>query len=212
MYDLVNRNCDRLLATMKKDWDIAPYVWMLLELPLRDVARDEEFQRIYCSYWVLNGAGLCQSYRAKYFALLEREKRTPGTVNVEQVAWDLYETPVNKEKKALQFSFATKLVHMIRTDLPVYDRMVETFYFLPRSYAGPAKTKLANLLTSYQFLVTEYERVLREGLLAGSVQTFRRHFGLPPLYSDQKIIDTLIWKFVPFLEAGALRDGSVAYC
>jgi hypothetical protein len=90
--------------------------------------------------------------------------------------------------------------------------MVEAFYFFPRSYTGTAETKLANLLTSYRFLVTEYDRILREGLLADSVQTFRQHFGLPPLlYSDQKIIDTLIWKFVPFLERGALRDGSVVY-
>jgi hypothetical protein len=100
MYDLINRNCERLLATVKKDWDIAPYVWMLLELPLRDVAHDEEFQRMYCSHWVLNGAGLDQGFRAKYFALLERQKRTPETASVEQVAWELYETPVNKEKKS----------------------------------------------------------------------------------------------------------------
>jgi MacB-like periplasmic core domain/FtsX-like permease family len=85
--------------------------------------------------------------------------------------------------------------------------MVETFYFLPRSYAGKPEKKLENLLASYRFLVKEYDRILREGLLAGALHTFRRHFCLPPLYSDQKIIDTLIWKFVPFLESGALRDG-----
>ena len=89
--------------------------------------------------------------------------------------------------------------------------MVEAFYFLPRSYAGKHERKLENLLASYRFLVKEYDRILREGLLADALHAFRRHFSLPPLYSDYKIIDTLIWKFVPFLESGALRDGSVVY-
>ena len=32
----------------------------------------------------------------------------------------------------------------------------------------------------------------------------RRHFQLPAEYTDEKIIDTMIWKFVPLLEKGAL--------
>jgi hypothetical protein len=131
---------------------------------------------------------------------------------VEEITRTLYEIPINaKEKKVLQFSFASKLVHMINPRLPVYDRMVESFYFLPRSYAGTAQKKLANLLRSYRFLVAEYDRILREGLLASAIDELRRRFQLPAEYSDQKIIDTLIWKFVPFLESGALRDGSVVY-
>jgi hypothetical protein len=160
----------------------------------------------------LNGAGLSQSFRSEYFSLLEREKCSAGNADVGRLARKLYETPVNStERRALQFSFASKLVHMINTSLPVYDRMVETFYFLPRSYAGKPDKKLDNLLASYRFLVKEYDRILRDGLLADALHTFRRHFCLPPIYSDHKIIDTLIWKFVPFLEGGALRDGSVAY-
>ena len=185
---------------------------MIRELPNRDVAHDEEFQKKYCSYWALNGAGLCQSFRVEYFRLLERQKRSPGNADVGQVARSLYETPVNSTgKRALQFSFASKLIHMVNTESPLYDRMVEAFYFLPRSYTGKFEKKLDDLLASHRFLVKEYDRILREGLLAGALTTFRRHFCLPPLYTDHKIIDTLIWKLVPFLEGGALRDGSVAY-
>ena len=88
---------------------------------------------------------------------------------------------------------------------------METFYFLPRSYAGTPEKKLANLLLSYRFLVSEFDRVLTEGLLSPAIAEVRQHFHLPPDYSDPKLIDTLIWKFVPFLERGAVRDGSVVY-
>jgi hypothetical protein len=212
MYELINRHFDKLLETVGQA-DIEPYVWMIRELPNRDVTRDEEFQKKYCSYWALNGAHLGQSFRTEYFRLLEREKCSPGSAEVERVTRKLFETPVNsKGKKALEFAFASKLVHMVNTGLPVYDRMVETFYFLPRSFAGKPEKKLQNLLASYQFLVKEYDRILRERILADALEAFRRRFCLPPLYSDHKIIDTLIWKFVPYLESGALRDGSVVYC
>jgi hypothetical protein len=54
---------------------------------------------------------------------------------------------------------------MIDPRLPVYDSMVETFYFLPRSYSETPERKLADLMRSYRFLVDEYERILQEGLL-----------------------------------------------
>jgi len=211
MYDLMNGNITRLLGTVNRS-DIDEYVWMIRELHNCDVSQHREFQSRYCSCWALNGAGLGQCFRSAYFSLLEQAKSSPEPATVEWITRTLYEIPVNaKEVKALQFSFASKLVHMVNPRLPVYDRMVESFYFLPRPYAGTSEKKLANLLRSYRFLVSEYDRILREGLLAPAIDELRRHFQLPADYSDQKIIDTLIWKFVPFLESGAVRDGSVVY-
>src|SRR5471030_116478 len=211
MYDRINCNITRLLGTVDRS-DIDEYVWMIRELHNYDVSQHREFQQRYCSYWALNGAGLGQPFRSAYFSRLEQAKCSPEQATVERITWTLYETPINaKEKKALQFSFASKLVHMVNPSLPVYDRMVESFYFLPRSYTGTPEKKLANLLRSYGFLVSEYDRILREGLLAPAIDELRGHFQLPTDYSDHKIIDTLIWKFVPFLESGAVRDGSVVY-
>jgi hypothetical protein len=100
MYELINRNLDELLGTVEQAADIEPYVWMIRELPHRDVTNDEEFQKKYCSYWALNGAGLGQNFRSEYFSLLEREKCSAGNADVQQITRILYETPVNsKEKK-----------------------------------------------------------------------------------------------------------------
>jgi hypothetical protein len=155
---------------------------------------------------------LGQAFRSAYFTLLEKEKRSTASPAVDKVARALYEIPVAKERKALQFSFASKLAHMVNPRLPIYDRAVEAFYFLPRSYSGTPEERLQNLMLSYRFLIDEYERVLRDGLLDPALQAFRRHFGVSADYSDEKVIDTLIWKFVPLLENGAIRDGTVVFC
>ena len=68
MYDLINSNITRLLQTVNRS-DVDPYIWMIRELHNRDVSQDQEFQREYCSYRALNGAGLGQPFRSAYFSL-----------------------------------------------------------------------------------------------------------------------------------------------
>src|SRR5690348_13650501 len=114
MYELINSHVDRLMSTVIESSDIIRYIWMLQELPGRDVSQDLEFQQKYCSHWALNGAGLGQSFRLAYFSLLQQTKSFAGQTSVESVTRTLNDVPVNAtDRKALQFSFASKLVHMV---------------------------------------------------------------------------------------------------
>jgi hypothetical protein len=212
MYSLINSHIDRLLQTISPQDDVRPYVQLVRDLPNVDASQDMLFQRTYRRYWALNAARLGPEFLRAYFAVLERSKQSPERVTAELVARELLEIPVNsKGTKSLQFSFASKLVHMVNPRLPVYDSMVETFFFFPRPDRGTTEKKLANLLQSYKFLVEEYDRVLRDRLLSPAIDAFRQHFRMETDYSDEKIIDTLIWRFVSFLWNGALRDRTVVY-
>ncbi|MCX5885403.1 MAG: hypothetical protein NT096_05795 [Proteobacteria bacterium] len=212
MYRLINQNIDQLLAAISYDRDVQPYVWLIRNLVGANVATSAEYQRVYRRYWQLNSARLSEDFCQSYFALLEELKQA-SNANVETVARRLLEVPTHGNGRvSLQFSFGSKLVHMLNQHLPVYDSMVKDFYFLP---TGPAKekteVKLKRLLTSYEFLVAEYTRVLRNGILGDSIERFRQKFHLGPEYSDSKVIDTLIWRFVSFLRNGAVRNINVVY-
>jgi hypothetical protein len=47
----------------------------------------------------------------------------------------------------------------------------------------------------YEFLKKEYQRILESGVLSASIQAFRQRFE-GKNHTDEKIIDSLIWKFV----------------
>ena len=213
MYAIINQHVDALLNSINPQVDIDPYVWLLGELPNRNVAQDQEYQRIYRRYWQLNPARLSKEYLAAYFGYLEQLKAKPENVMVETVTRHLFLTPTHGNgRQSLQFSFASKLVHMLNPEQPVYDSMVESFFFLPSGGANETtEQKLIRLLASYEFLHTEYGRVLDQELLAQAITQFRARFGVNEAYTDRKIIDTLIWKFVGFLKDGAVRDGVVVY-
>jgi len=213
MYAIINQNTEALLDSINPTADIDPYVWLLGELPIVNVAQHQEFQRVYRRYWQLNPARLSEGYLTAYFGHLEQLKGQPEYVTVEAVARHLLPIPTHGNgRQSLQFSFASKLVHMLNPEQPVYDSMVERFFFLPTGRTNETtEQKIARLLISYEFLHAEYGRVLEQALLAQAIARFRERFLVNAAYTDRKIIDTLIWKFVGFLKAGALRNGVVVY-
>ncbi len=212
MYALIDQHIEQLLSTVDEQREIQPYVWLIQNFSRVDVAADKDYQRKYKNYWQLNAALLSQDFCTSYFILLEKSKLAEN-IDVETIARRLLETPTHRNaRRSLQFSFSSKLAHMLNHYLPVYDSMVEAFYFLPTdSGTQNVETKLQRLLASYRFLVSEYARVLNEGILAPSIARFRDRYSLGQEYSDVKVIDTLLWTFVGFLKKGAIRAGAVVY-
>jgi hypothetical protein len=70
--------------------------------------------------------------------------------------------------------------------------------------------RIAGFVTFHNFLIQEYARVLQNGLLASAIQEF--HLQLTPQhFTDEKIVDSLIWAFVKLLHKGALLNGQIVY-
>lgn len=212
MYARLNESIELLCDQIEPASDIRPYVQLTEALWKTDVSMDVEFQRTYRTYWQLNAARLGSEFCSTYFSYFQKLKEADDIV-LERVVQDLYKVPTHGDgRQSLQFSFASKMVHMLKPQLPVYDSMVEAFFFLP--FGSPAEKmegKLKRLLESYRFLTAEYERVLKEDLLRPAIATFRTRFSVGGDYTDEKIIDTLIWKFVSFVRSGAIRNGTVLY-
>lgn len=203
----INECADELLGTLGAHvQDYSDLRRKLLEV---DVGSDEDFQHKYKAFWAMNVARLSQAYTDAYFEYLQQNKRATAP-DVHAVATHLHGFPTSADgRPSLQFSFASKLVHMIDPSKPVYDSLVEKFYFLP----APTKSgigRLGDLMKSYQFLANEHARIVRDGLLGDAIAKFRDRFGSFNL-ADGKIIDSLVWSFAGKLNRGAIRAGEFEY-
>jgi hypothetical protein len=219
MYSLINRNAGTLLDLLSAKPHVKIYCELLERLHQVNVAEDDEFKGKYKAFWAMNVARLSDDFTAAYFTYLEQHKTDVPASSVEaavkrmeDVAKYLHAFPTGPNgKQSLQFSFASKLVHMIDPARPVYDRMVERFYFLPTG-TETGIDRLPLLMGSYEFLTKEYHRIIDKQLLQASIELFRVRFpgaNLP----REKIIDSLIWSFVDWLQKGkgAIPDGRVVY-
>ena len=205
MYNIINQNIDRILRSVDEGLDIRTYFALMSRFRNVNVVQDTEFQGKYCKYWRLYGAGLSQSFRASYFELMEGLRGGP-IPNIGEVTRILHEVPSNKSgRKTLQFSFASKLLHTLDPHQPIYDSMVATFCRF--SVPDPTKTfeaRLRSFLAFYDLLSTGYKKILANGLLQQSITRFRHQFSVPNEYTDEKIIDTLIWRVTDLRKKGVL--------
>jgi hypothetical protein len=101
---------------------------------------------------------------------------------------------------------------MTNPRLPIYDSMVADFYFYDSpANKQPLAQRIKHLVSFHDFLTSEYARILRLGLLSPAIQMFRQQFN-PLHFTDEKIIDSLIWAFVSQLKNGGLPHGRIIYC
>ncbi len=216
MYRHLRKHGDAILAHIEANADrlIAPYTRIVREQQDPTCCRRERYQREFRHYWAMNVARLSDSFYERYFSILEDGLggTGPALIGPDAVARELYDAAGDYERRKLQFSFATKLVHMVDRRKPVYDSYVVKFYFLDEIAAGAEfEAKLAQRMTFYKFLEREHRRVLEGGLFADLVQQFRtRHAYSSDVFTDEKIVDTLIWQFAAWVR-NAVIDGRVAY-
>ena len=141
------------------------------------------------------------SPRVKSFPVPWKSRLDNNALHLNILAHELYQIPINTNRQALQFSFCTKLCHMLNREIPIYDSRIRIFYnFVEPIRELPVVQRIDGYVQFHQFLINEYNRVLNEGLLAPSIQAFRQHLG-PQHFTDIKVIDSLIWAFINFQEA-----------
>ena len=209
MYRLINKHAPAVVAAIDSIGDLSAYVRLRSSfLAGVDIASDHEFQSAYRSYWRMNNARQSKRFYSHYFALLG-ECRNSGSADVARIIQQLSEPDC--ESRGLQFSFATKLAHMVDPRLPVYDSFVASFYFYVRPSSKSPAERIRNLLSFYDFLRDEYERILRQGLLTASIREFRTTRTIDDAIPDERIIDWLLWAWVSFLNKGAQRRGDALF-
>jgi hypothetical protein len=194
-YEEINDNIDNILHSVGSS-HVGQYDWLIENI--QNVA-EPEYQRKYKTFWRLNGAGLSQAYCHAYFEFLQAGLNN-NVLQLNILAHELYQRPVNTNRQALQFSFCTKLCHMLNREIPIYDSRIRTFYnFAEPLRQLPVVQRIAAYVQFHQFLIDEYNHVLNQGLLAPSIRAFRQHLA-PQHFTDIKVIDSLIWAFINYKE------------
>ena len=204
MYKLINRNVANILGNIRMK-EVKTYSELLGDLNGTDVSKDEKYRRKYRAFWNMRFPS--DQYREAYFEYLQTHKESKN-ITPKTICQELKEASVDEKRNyIIQFSFATKLAHMLDQTVPIYDSMVSTFFFLRNPKRGlDFDERLRLYSNSHEFLKREYKRVIDESLLQPSIRAFRQKFQEYP-QDPVKIIDWLIWAFVSLASEGRFLSG-----
>lgn len=204
MYSVISTFQQTILSSTTSE-EVSEYDWLRQNL---GQAHTTAYQQRFRGFWAMNRAQLSSGFYATYFEFLKTRK--PPTL--ESLCRELYDSSARRNgTRALQFSFATKLLHTLDPTLPIYDSKVARFFlFEAPSSDRPAPERIGRLTAFHDFLRAEYARVINRRQLATAIDAFRQRFK-PQQHTDEKILDWLIWKFVNLADDGALLNGQIVY-
>ncbi len=207
MYTTINDNIGNILSFINKETYIDPYVELIKE-PMTEgveIFHSDEYRKKYKRYWAMDVARLPEEFINEYFKILSE------SYNKNSQPSDIAEQ-LSKLSNNYQFSFATKLVHMSNTSLPIYDSRISAFFHMP-SITNKKSIQMKKELSEsiYQFLLSEYDQILSFGKLKHSIKAFRDHFGVDEIFSNHKIIDSLIWAVISSANKGAVINKNILY-
>jgi len=186
MYRIINENIELILEQIEKKGSIMDYVSLRTRLHKGNITNDQKFIKDYKDFWTMNRAMLGQDFFYKYFDYLEKNKKNQQ-INLSDVIAYLYGNTTNQK---VQFSFSSKLVHMINPNKPIYDAKIQEFYFLPDfSSKKSYKDKINVVDKNYKFLENEYNRVIKENTLDPAINSFYEKFGHRNEITQVKVID-----------------------
>lgn len=195
MYNKINSNIDDILMNLNP-LHVSDYDWLKSNLYLCDVSKNLNYQKKYRNYWVMRFTSPDSKFNKSYFECLEKYKNNTD-IKFLDICRDLSQLTIDEKhtKYSFQFSFITKLVHMIDNKFPIYDSMVGKFYNLPKLTSKDVSAKIFNANKIVNTLKKEQETILLEGSLDNSIEKFLDEYP-SSLFSKEKILDTLIWAYI----------------
>ena len=197
LYDLINKYAEQVVRTAETNNLFESYQWLSAN------HTSQEYEGKYRQFWAMGGAHLNLRFYPVYFTLLNEIRNAEPSADIAgqltEVTRKLYDASEDSRgRKSIQFSFATKLMHTVHPHLPIYDSMVAEFFFFPGPTKENVEERIGEYIAFHKFLIGEYDRILRQGLLTKAVELFRNKC-TDPCWTDEKIIDSLIWAFVALL-------------
>ncbi len=145
MYNLVNQFAKAIVSKIRPD-HVTEYERLLQNV---DHVNTPGYQKRYRAYWAMNVARLSPSFYSVYFNALDTAPTQKPSLDT--FVHILYDASTNHRRtKSLQFSFATKLLHMTNPQLPLYSSEVTAFFFF-QSPTGEVERRIAKFVAFHTF-------------------------------------------------------------
>jgi hypothetical protein len=194
----LKNNLEQILIELKRRRkDVNKYIFLKTKFSKGcNMENDIEFEDTYKTFYVMRRAGLTDEYFKKYFELLNtrdfgnQNKLTDFLTKMDGIL-------TSQNHNSIQFSFATKALHTINNDLPIYDVHVGNFFQLrnPNDTRLPIQDRIATRQRIYNELITKFSNLLSLDETRKYLSGIRSKLNGADVINDTKLLDFIIWLY-----------------
>lgn len=161
---------------------------------------DDQFERVFCGFYIMNGArGLNKPQKKNFFKLLSSRE-----TDLEKILKVLYKMPGYKNSHRIFLSFGTKLLHTINEELPIYDSNIAYVLELPpQKYSDSFEEKIRDRIDIYKTLKEKFKILLADVEIKDFINSVRQELQNKAILnkflwqnkhiSNTKLLDSMLW-------------------
>lgn len=184
----VSKNQDQILSNLDYE-SVVVYRFLKSEYDKGNILNNPFFQFVFRSFYRMDGAGLSNRMKEHYFQLLENKER-----NLEIILSELYDIKNIKKQNTIQFSFATKLVHTIDNDMPIYSTEIASCLDKKPRPTGSKNERILSCVVIYGSLMRLYDELKKNEEINDTISKFRLKFNVTEgQISNTKVLDFILW-------------------
>ncbi len=183
----ITENKDRILSNLKQK-DVDTYCYIRKTFENNHILNNSEFQFKFKKFYIMNSAGLSDEWKNRFFELLLAKRD-----DLKYTLFELYKIPRRDGKYSVQFSFATKLLHTVNNENPIYDKMIGEV--ADKKVEGSnSNEKIDSCIKIFNFLNGLYSGLINDGKVERVISEFRLRFNVSHKdISDAKVLDFMMW-------------------
>jgi len=152
-----------------------------------------EFQKVYKDFYVLTAAGLTQEFFDRYFQLLENKE-----TDLKKILKILSKIPRRKGDYAVELSFASKLIHTVDNNSPIFDKNVANVLGIKLNYKEDLDERIEDRVRAYELLKRKFTVLLKNPEVQEIISDFKEKLGAD--INNIKMLDFILWKLGEDLE------------
>jgi len=183
---------EKIFNNIRKE-EVTAYIFLKTEFKKDNIISNYLFRFVFQSFYRLDGSGLSQEHKDRFFELLHEKQD-----NLSEILLELYKIKrrTKKGKHSVQFSFATKLLHTLDNDKPILDSNVNRVLKIGETKGEKRTERINSRVKQYTIL----QNIIQELLITPEIKKlkddFRKKFNVDNTdISDVKVLDFILWSY-----------------
>gem|GEM_PF-2644016 len=186
LVDNIYKNREEIFKKIDEEENLEGYFYLKVEYEKGNV-KSEKFQKEYRKFYSMQLFGFTREFYNKYFQFLEEAE-----TDLRKILKELSEIKNKNGKKSVQLAFATKIIHFVDNDLPLYNSMVGRVFNLTLA-KGTIEEKIDSSMEIYEKLKSYHRALSNREKIKETMTEFREKSSLQKgILSDRKLLDFLI--------------------
>ncbi len=183
MEKLVKINIEELFSTKDKKSGIEKYAEIMRNFSNTNVETDKTFQKRFNGFYRVRRNS---EWQGTFYKIMEEGKQKESSFD--EILLEIY-----KNTGRVEASFASKLLHTLNTDMPIWDKFVLQNLNLKMPICSGEK-KLENAISIYKIIIDWYQSALSMSGINQKIVEFDQIFTEYKWFSKTKKLDFLLWQ------------------